>query len=211
MSTVPTTEFCSLNMRLLERNNEVRLALEAASKADEKLKEYRLASEESLKQIKKEWSDYRQDVQTEMKKMKRKVNHSSQESSEAQNMVLENQIIMQEKDDQLKKLKRENDLLTKKLKQFADNVQKQNEQTDIKTQKYISIKEKEIERLKRQLNQAISDQQILKKQISIAKQEKIQSKQTQRQLQNTKLICKQLHNRVNLFRHNFVTQSDLIS
>ena len=52
--SIPTSEFCSLNMRLLERNNEVKLAMETASKAEAKLIEYRKSADKAMQQLKQE-------------------------------------------------------------------------------------------------------------------------------------------------------------
>ena len=53
--SIPTSEFCSLNMRLLERNNEVKLAMETATQAERKLIEYRKSADQAMEQLKRNW------------------------------------------------------------------------------------------------------------------------------------------------------------
>eukprot|EP01083_Nonionella_stella_P033787 92464_1 len=52
--SIPTSEFCSLNMRLLERNNEVKLAMVTASRAEAKLMEYKKTADEMISRLKDE-------------------------------------------------------------------------------------------------------------------------------------------------------------
>ena len=52
--SIPTSEFCSLNMRLLERNNEVKLAMETACHAESKLNEYKKSADEAICKLKLE-------------------------------------------------------------------------------------------------------------------------------------------------------------
>ena len=52
--SIPTSEFCSLNMRLLDRNNEVKLAMQTAAKAEAKLIEYRNSADQNMKNLKQQ-------------------------------------------------------------------------------------------------------------------------------------------------------------
>lgn len=55
---IPTAEFCALNMRLLERDSEVKLAMETAAAAEKTFLKYKQETEKEMNEIKKKLDEH---------------------------------------------------------------------------------------------------------------------------------------------------------